>query len=124
MSNRTRFRIWPILGVTAMLAWGCAAPEGEEPETANFTLAEAQAEPHEWEKDGLRVSALTDSPRFAGASLAVEGLDGPVASGEVAFGFQVEGYELGAQTSDAGANGLANSAKGQHIHLILDNGPY
>ena len=42
---------------------------------------------------------------------------------EVAFDFMVEGYELGAQTEGARMN-LANSAKGQHIHLIIDNDPY
>ena len=31
---------------------------------------------------------------------------------------------MGAQTSNAKENGLANSGKGQHIHFILNNGPY
>ena len=31
---------------------------------------------------------------------------------------------MGAQTLDAETKGLANSPKGQHIHFILDNGPY
>ncbi|WP_020535764.1 hypothetical protein [Lewinella cohaerens] len=35
-----------------------------------------------------------------------------------------DGYELGAQTNDAEQKMCANSAKGQHIHLILDNEPY
>ncbi|MBT8231291.1 MAG: hypothetical protein HKO66_03580 [Saprospiraceae bacterium] len=42
------------------------------------------------------------------------------------FNFDVSGseYKLGAQTPDAGAKMCANSAKGQHIHLIVDNAPY
>lgn len=40
------------------------------------------------------------------------------------FNFDVENYELGVQTIGAGENGLANSAKGQHIHMIVNNGPY
>ncbi|MFT5265681.1 MAG: hypothetical protein ACI8YQ_004437 [Polaribacter sp.] len=42
------------------------------------------------------------------------------------FDFKVgEGtYKLGMQTPDAGAKNCANSAKGQHIHLIVDNKPY
>jgi len=42
------------------------------------------------------------------------------------FDFKVgEGsYKLGMQTPDAGAKNWANSAKGQHIHLIVDNQPY
>lgn len=33
-------------------------------------------------------------------------------------------YTLGTQTSDAPQKMCANSAKGQHIHLIIDNKPY
>tara|TARA_X000001036_G_C20671280_1_gene802568 strand:- start:363 stop:1145 length:783 start_codon:yes stop_codon:yes gene_type:complete len=40
------------------------------------------------------------------------------------FDFDVKNYELGVITSDANERGIANSAKGQHIHLILDNKPY
>jgi len=42
------------------------------------------------------------------------------------FSFDVTGqnYKLGMQTPDAGAKMCANSAKGQHIHLIIDNEPY
>ena len=40
------------------------------------------------------------------------------------FNFELENYELGIQTLGAEENGLANSAQGQHIHMIVDNGPY
>ncbi|MEL6637535.1 MAG: phosphopeptide-binding protein [Bacteroidota bacterium] len=42
------------------------------------------------------------------------------------FDFDVKGeaYQLGAQTPDAGQKSCANSAKGQHIHLIVDDQPY
>tara|TARA_B100000029_G_scaffold115791_1_gene108384 strand:- start:1224 stop:1952 length:729 start_codon:yes stop_codon:yes gene_type:complete len=40
------------------------------------------------------------------------------------FSFDVENYELGEQTDGADINGLANSAQGQHIHMIVNNGPY
>ena len=40
------------------------------------------------------------------------------------FGFEVTNYELGVQTEDATTRGIANSGKGQHIHFILNNGPY
>ena len=40
------------------------------------------------------------------------------------FSFNVENYKLGEQTPGAIENGLANSAKGQHIHMIVNNGPY
>lgn len=42
------------------------------------------------------------------------------------FSFDVSGgkYKLGNQTPDAGQKKCANSAKGQHIHLIVDDKPY
>jgi len=42
------------------------------------------------------------------------------------FNFEIaaEKYELGVQTPDAGQKMCANSAKGQHIHLIIDDNPY
>ncbi len=40
------------------------------------------------------------------------------------FKFGLENYELTAQTPDAGQLMCANSDKGQHIHLIIDNEPY
>ncbi|NND32801.1 MAG: phosphopeptide-binding protein [Saprospiraceae bacterium] len=42
------------------------------------------------------------------------------------FNFDVGGssYKLGEQTSDAPQKMCANSAKGQHIHLIVNNQPY
>ncbi|MEM9836813.1 MAG: phosphopeptide-binding protein [Bacteroidota bacterium] len=40
------------------------------------------------------------------------------------FMFTATGYEFGVQTPDADQLMCANSDKGQHIHLIVDNGPY
>lgn len=42
------------------------------------------------------------------------------------FSFEVGGdtYKLGEQTSDAAQKMCANSAKGQHIHVIVDDNPY
>lgn len=57
-----------------------------------------------------------DPALFAGKDL----LD----TGATTFKFKVEKYTLGAQTPDAGSLMCANSAKGQHIHFILDNQPY
>ncbi|MFN2261643.1 MAG: hypothetical protein ABR595_06220 [Psychroflexus sp.] len=65
------------------------------------------------------------SPEFAESKLSHPGGETiEVEAGEVDFDFEVENYELGVQTENAGKNGLANSGKGQHIHFILDNGPY
>ena len=45
-------------------------------------------------------------------------------SNSVNYSFDVSGYELGIQTADAATRGIANSGKGQHIHFIVNNGPY
>ncbi len=42
----------------------------------------------------------------------------------VKFIYDLENYVLGSQTTDAASKVCANSAKGQHIHLILNNMPY
>ena len=47
-----------------------------------------------------------------------------VPAGKNTFQFQVDNYELRKQTEDADEQGLANSKKGQHVHYILNNGPY
>ncbi len=40
------------------------------------------------------------------------------------FGLGEGSYQLGVQTPDADAKMCANSGKGQHIHLIVNNSPY
>ncbi|MGM0580587.1 MAG: phosphopeptide-binding protein [Bacteroidota bacterium] len=42
----------------------------------------------------------------------------------VKFSYNVKNYELATQTIDADVKNCANSPKGQHIHLILNNEPY
>ena len=78
------------------------------------------------EKDGITLTAYNSSPKFEGAKLTLTSPKNGdnVKAGNVKFEYDVQGYELGAQTSDAGTNGLANSGDGQHIHAILNNEPY
>ena len=42
----------------------------------------------------------------------------------VGLKLKVADFALGVLTEGSGENGLAQSAKGQHIHAIIDNGPY
>lgn len=73
----------------------------------------------------VTLTPLEGSPEYTEATLTHPGGDViEVPAGSVDFNFAVENYELGTQTANAGKNGLANSGKGQHIHFILDNGPY
>src|SRR5690606_14562802 len=44
--------------------------------------------------------------------------------GKFTFELSGDSYRLGVQTADAGQKMCANSAEGQHIHVIIDNEPY
>lgn len=75
----------------------------------------------------ISIEKFTGSPAYASSSLELaQPSDMNIASaGEVGFTFEVGDYELGAQTEKNGvAAMLANSGDGQHIHFIVDNGPY
>lgn len=79
-------------------------------------------------KNGLTVmplsaSPMAGSPKYPDAKLEFKGA--PTVEGKkVTFDFNVMDYELKTQTADAADKGLANSSKGQHIHLIINNRPY
>lgn len=67
-----------------------------------------------------KLTPFTASPEFPDAKIS--SLE--YKNGTFNFGIDASTYELGAQTSDAPQKMCANSAKGQHIHLIVDNAPY
>ena len=79
------------------------------------------------ENNGIKLTEVK-SPEFPSAKLAINSpADGAVLlEGNVPFSFAVTGdkYKLSEQTGDANTKNCANSAKGQHIHLILNNEPY
>mgnify|MGYP000536197999 CR=1 FL=1 len=66
------------------------------------------------------ISPFTNSPEYGDAALVLEGYK----AGKFDFKVGGESYKLGVQTPDASQKMCANSAKGQHIHLIVDNQPY
>lgn len=55
---------------------------------------------------------------------AIKKFDCKIDGDSIAFNYQLSEYVLGSQTADASTKMCANSAKGQHIHLILNNLPY
>ena len=67
-----------------------------------------------------KLTPFAASPSFPGAKIS--SLE--YKNGNFNFGIDESNYKLGAQTSDAPTKMCANSAKGQHIHLIVDNAPY
>ncbi len=75
----------------------------------------------------VALAAVSPSPEFPGAALSIASVKADKAgndSARVSFEFGVKNYELKMQTSDNSNKMCNNSDKGQHIHFILDNGPY
>lgn len=87
---------------------------------------QATSEPAAQTEMEILVSPVMDSPEFPDAILEMSSPEefAQVEVGNVQFSYEVTNYELQAQTSDAGIKDCANSDKGQHIHLILNNQPY
>lgn len=73
----------------------------------------------------VRIKPLTSSPDFPDAILDMNfPLDEEKPrDGKVGFSYNVTNFKLGTQTGHSTIP-LANSDKGQHIHLILNNEPY
>ena len=106
-----------LLSVLAISSCGTRDQSSENQETA---VAEEQPEAE------IIISPVTNSPDFPDAILEMNspGEFAKLEPGNIQFSYDVTNYELGAQTSDAGTKNCANSADGQHIHLILNNQPY
>lgn len=70
------------------------------------------------ESAALEVVPMPPTNDFPGAAITDWTYDGGT------FNYAVENYEFGDQTDDADRLMCANSAKGQHAHLIINNEPY
>ena len=68
----------------------------------------------------ISLTKLQGSPDYDDAKLILNGFN----ESNNEFNFEVDNYELGIQTENEFKFKLANSAKGQHIHFIENNGPY
>jgi hypothetical protein len=78
-------------------------------------------------KSEITLTKAPPSPEFPIANLIKRGDAAitPTDSGNVVnYTFDVQEYNLGEPTEDYETRGIANSAKGQHIHFIVNNGPY
>lgn len=113
---KTSKATWMLLLLAGLFTFTACEEGGSEGQASDQTEADAPAAP-------ITLTKLTGSPAFADASLSLNAAT-PGDSGEYTFEFEVNGYELGVQTEPKPATPLANSGKGQHIHLIVDNAPY
>lgn len=113
----------------SLIIFSCGGPQTQEAETAQETPSNEAVVENEsssalsWENNGIKVYEANVDVTYPNAKIT---LDGPMApqAGSNEFRFSVEEYELGAQTEDAEIRSCANSAKGQHIHFIMNNAPY
>lgn len=131
-------RISTTLGIAALTLSACSPTTAPPPKT--HTVGEPVSRPAPassaaaptpkltvgelvGEKKGIKVSKLAGSPKFPKARLFLQSpaFDKMIEKKQT-FEFDVRNYGLGAQTVKSPI--LANSAKGQHIHFIVDNGPY
>lgn len=110
---------------TAVVLNSCGTSSKETKEVEE-TKEEVKVEQETKEEVTIKLTPFSPSPEFQDAMLDLNTPnDGDkLAVGEVTFDFNVKNYELGNQTHDASGKACANSAKGQHIHLILNNEPY
>ena len=76
-------------------------------------------------KGGITLTPYNDSPKFPTAQLQ---LNSPVAGSTVPspvqFSYSLSNFQLTKMTGSEHAEQMANSMKGQHIHLIVDDQPY
>lgn len=105
-----KFMIPFIIGIIAVI-YSCLSPEKKD--TATNSSKELQ---------NITLTKVVGSPEYENASLNVKAIE--MVDKESKFSFNIENYDLGVQTSKNFDYQLANSAKGQHIHFIVNNGPY
>ena len=75
-------------------------------------------------QSGIRIEAVDNSPAVEYASLSLDQESASFRRGENQLNFLIQEYELGKPTPHERARQWANSAKGQHIHLIIDGSDY
>lgn len=106
-----------LLFLFGLFLFACGGPAPEAEDTADKTEETTETTT---EAKKYTLTPFTPSPSFPDAK--IESVE--YKEGKFSFGVAGETYQLGAQTPDADAKMCANSGKGQHIHLIIDNKPY
>ncbi len=116
--------------LAAMACSGNSEATGSEKSADSVSTPEAEVVEEvpvsdTFKTQNLVVYPFTESIPFTDPELGlIKPKEGEIQQEKVAFEFSVANFTLGEQTPGAGSNGLANSGKGQHIHLIMNNDPY
>lgn len=115
-------KVFGIIAGAAIVLTSCQEQKVEENQATSLPVMK-KIETEVLESNGIQLVSVA-SPQFEKAKIEMVNPSTSVNEGMVDFEFLVENYELGAQTEDASTKACANAAKGQHIHLILNNEPY
>lgn len=109
-------RTFILLALLAIFSVACGGGETADTTATEETEAPAVVEPK------ITITEMPESPDFPDAAITSMSYK----QGKFTFGVDggTSGYTLGTQTPDAAQKMCANSAQGQHIHLIIDNEPY
>lgn len=122
--------ILSIFLIIAGVSIGCKqnSEETTQEATGNTEVVEQEASATETPTQTPEVSIEVGdrSPAFPDANARFSSIkNGDVLDdNNVSVVVDVENYELGIQTDTPRAQEIANSGKGQHAHIILDNDPY
>ena len=115
-----------IISVSMLALFSCN--NGENTEVKSEEIEDKvpdESEDRDETENEITLTKIESFAKFPDAKLMLKMPEKEmISAGENQFQFGVENYELKQQTSDAKEMGLANSAKGQHVHFIINNGPY
>ncbi len=111
-------RISVFLVFLSLLLTACGGDVNEEAIDQGGTEEDGMKMNPNPEADGITLKPMQPTTAFPNASID----DWTYEKGT--FTYATSGYEFGQQTPDAESVMCANSAKGQHAHLIINNEPY
>jgi len=118
MTHTIKFLTIGLSSAILLASCGQSGTKNEKTTTQDTTKAAAPA---------ISLKPVGSSPEFPEAQLTIASVTAAKQgndSAKVTFNFNVKNYELKHQTDDTGSKLCNNSAKGQHIHFILDEQPY
>ncbi len=130
MKTQTKTMKTPTLSLlTLLLLAACGNPPAETtppPTTDTVATAPPAMRPDVVAPSDATIKLVVAPPatQFPDADLKLDTLIPNNKKMDAEYKFTVNGFELKAQTPDAGTRGCANSKDGQHIHFILNNAPY